>query len=179
MSKPSTKKKSSLLAPIDSRAAALEAIQQSAIAFFAVALIQGVVGVFLSPTMLIDAAIFVALGLALFYFKSRIVALLLLLLSGFMAISTIMNAAGLSANGGSNVFVALVVVGAALRAVEATFKLHGRFAHEPDDFSPNEPLPLEPPKQTESGFSTLEKALVGLVLLLLVGLAFVVVVVIG
>jgi hypothetical protein len=132
MSKPAARKKANLLEPINSRAVALEVIKQSAIAFFVVGIIQGVVGIFLWPTMLFDAVLYVVLGLALLYLRSRIVALLLLLLSGAALVMTVMNSAGITV-GGSNVFVALVVCGAALRAVEATFKLHGRFAHEPDE----------------------------------------------
>ena len=179
MSRTSTKKKNSPFAKIDSRSVALEAIQQSAIAFVAVGIIQGAVGFFLSPTLLIDAALFIGLGLMLAFLKSRIVALVLLPLSVVMLVTTVMYAAGLSVKGGSNVFVALVVCWAALRAVEATFKLHGRFAHEPTEFSTDELLPPDERKLAEPRFTMLERVLIGLVMLLLLGLVIVVVVGVG
>lgn len=178
MSRPATRKKANLLEPINSRAVALEVIKQSAIAFFVVGIIQGVVGIFLWPTMLFDAVLYVVLGLALLYLRSRIVALLLLLLSGAALVMTVMNSAGITV-GGSNVFVALVVCGAALRAVEATFKLHGRFAHEPDEGHLDQLAPTTEPAQTKSGLTPLEWALVGLALLLVMVLLVVVLLVMG
>ena len=141
--------------------------------------IEGVIGFFLIPDMLYDAALYIVLGLILLLTKSRIAAVLLMILSGFSVFVTFTNMLGFTASGGGNVVVAMFIFFGAIKAVDATFKLHGRFAHESDDFSLNEPLPFETPKPTGLGFSTLEKALVGLVLLLLVGLVFVVLVVIG
>jgi hypothetical protein len=178
MSKPAARKKANLLEPINSRAVALEVIKQSAIAFFVVGIIQGVVGIFLWPTMLFDAVLYVVLGLALLYLRSRIVALLLLLLSGAALVMTVMNSAGITV-GGSNVFVALVVCGAALRAVEATFKLHGRFAHELDEGQLDQLAPTTESAQAKSGLTSLEWALAGLALLLVMVLLVVVLLVMG
>ncbi len=181
MSRPSTKKKTSLLEPINSRAVALEAIQQSAIAFVVVGVLQGILGLFLSPTMLIDAFILIALGLLLAFLKSRVVALVLLPLAIMMLVFTILNSAGLTDNGGTNVFLGLVVCWAALRAVEATFKLHGRFAHEPDEVrvekgtAVNEPQP----PQTKPRFTTLEWGLLVLALLLVMVLLVVILLVLA
>ena len=178
MSRPAARKKANLLEPINSRAVALEVIKQSAIAFFVVGIIQGVVGIFLWPTMLFDAVLYVVLGLALLYLRSRIVALLLLLLSGAALVMTVMNSAGITV-GGSNVFVALVVCGAALRAVEATFKLHGRFAHEPDEGYLDQLAPTTELTQTKSILTPLEWVLLALALLLLLVLPVVIVLLIG
>jgi hypothetical protein len=95
-------------------------------------------------------------------------------------VMTVLNSAGITV-GGSNVFVALVVCGAALRAVEATFKLHGRFAHEPDEahLTNWHPPPTTESAQAKSGLTPLEWALVGLALLLVMVLLVVVLLVLG
>jgi hypothetical protein len=57
------------------------------------------------------------------------VAALVLLVSAVIGAGvTFANKAGADLGGGNNIFLALIVLWAALRAVEATFKLHGRFA---------------------------------------------------
>ncbi len=178
MSKPATRKKANLLEPINSRAVALEVIKQSAIAFGVVGIIQGIVGIFLWPTMLFDAVLYGVLGLALLYLRSRIVALLLLLLSGAALVMTVMNSAGITV-GGTNVFLALVVCGAALRAVEATFKLHGRFAHEPDDVRLEMGTAVAPPQQNKPRLTMLEWGLLVLALLLVMVLLVVILLVMG
>jgi hypothetical protein len=62
--------------------------------------------------------------------KARTAAVLLLLLAGLAAVVTVMNKLGIMAEGGTNIILALIVLWAAVRAVEATFKLHGKFAKE-------------------------------------------------
>lgn len=179
MAKPSTKKKNSPFAAIDSRSAALEAIQMSAIAFVLVGVIQGVFGAFISLSLLYDAALFIGLGLLLSFLKSRIVALVLLPLSVIMLVFTVLNSAGLTNNGGSNVFLGLVVCWAALRAVEATFKLHGRFAHEPDEVKVEAVTAVDPPQQTKPRLTMLEWGLLVLALLLVMVLLVVILLLMG
>ena len=179
MSATSSKKKSNLFSKIESRAEALKIVKDISITFMVWGVIEGAIGFFLIPDMLYDAALYIVLGLILLLTKSRIAAVLLMILSGFSVFVTFTNMLGFTASGGGNVVVAMFIFFGAIKAVDATFKLHGRFAHALDDFSPNEPLPFDPPKPTGLGFSTLEKALAGLAFLLLVGLIVVVLVVIG
>ena len=61
------------------------------------------------------------------------------LLLGFVLVSagvTLANQAGANLGGGSNLFLALAMLWVAIRAVEAAFKLHGRFQF--DDSAPGE-----------------------------------------
>lgn len=94
----------------------------------AMAGIQGGLAFFIAPSMLIDAALYAGLGLILMKWKARRAAVLLLVLSGFAALVTAMNKLGLMSEGGTNIILALIVFWAAIWAVEATFKLHGKFA---------------------------------------------------
>lgn len=124
------KPKKGMFAKIENRDDALKTIRDTSIAFLVVAGIQGAIVIFLAPSGLLDAALYVILGLILMKWKSRTAAVLLLLLSGLSAVVTVMNKLGLMSEGGSNILLALIVFWAAVRAVEATFKLHGKFAKE-------------------------------------------------
>jgi hypothetical protein len=118
---------------------------------------------------------------------------LLLLLSGSMVVVTFLNRFGITNDGGTNIFLALLVFWSATRAVEATFKLHGRFAPRPGGFGPDEMvIPEELTRPRPPGFSldelmqsdkpnprftTLEWVLIGLaglLVIVLLGVVFVV-----
>jgi hypothetical protein len=158
-----------------------------------IGVIQGLIGFFLFPTVLIDAALYVVLGLVLMFVKSRIAAVLLLLLSGMSVVITIMNRLGITADGGTNIFLAIIIFWTAIKAMEATFKLHGRFAPRPGGFGPDEMvIPEELTRPRPPGFSldelmqsdkpkprftTLEWVLIslaGLLVIVLLGVVFVV-----
>jgi hypothetical protein len=47
-----------------------------------------------------------------------------------MTFTTFLNKAAVISEGGSNIILALIVLWAGVRATEATFKLHGKFAKE-------------------------------------------------
>jgi hypothetical protein len=79
-------------------------------------------------SMLIDVGIFAICGFFLWRFHSRTAAVILLVLSVLELINTYINNAGGHSNGGKNIGLASIVCYVAIRAVEATFKLHGRFA---------------------------------------------------
>lgn len=121
------KRGTGLFSPIVTRDAALKVIRSASFGFFIVAAIQGGVGVFLSPDMLIDATLFAVLAGILLKWKSRIAAVLLLVLSVMAFIVTILNLKAIMAEGGTNIFLAAIVMWISVRAVEATFKLQGRF----------------------------------------------------
>jgi hypothetical protein len=124
------KSKKGMFAKIENRDDALKTIKETSIAFLVVAGIQGALGVFIAPSVLVDAALYAILGLILMKWKARTAAVLLLLLAGLAAVVTVMNKLGIMAEGGTNIILALIVLWAAVRAVEATFKLHGKFAKE-------------------------------------------------
>jgi len=120
--------KRGLFTPIKTHEEALKTVRDSAIAFFVLAGIQGLIGVFLAPSILMDAAVIVVLGLILMKWRSRVAAVLLLVLSLGEAIVTVLNRIGSTSSGGTNMILAAIMVITAIRAVEATFKLRGKLA---------------------------------------------------
>ncbi|GJM42599.1 MAG: hypothetical protein DHS20C20_28810 [Ardenticatenaceae bacterium] len=172
MSPSPAKKKNSIFSKIENRVEALKVIKESSIAFIVIGIIQGAVGFFLFPTMLVDAALNIVLGLILMFAKSRIAAVLLLLLAGASVVTTFLNRLGVIANGGTNIFLAIIIFWTAIKAVEATFKLHGKFAQAQSvgdsTFEIQTPEMPEQPNSSEPRFATGEWALIGLVILLVV-----------
>jgi hypothetical protein len=125
-------KKPGLFSKIDSREDALKTSKDSAGAFLFVALIQAALAYFVSPIMLIDAGMYALLGAILWKWNSRTAAVLLLLLGSASLIMTVLNRIGITSEGGQNIILGLIVLWVAIRAVEATFKLHGRFSTAQD-----------------------------------------------
>ncbi|MCD4802604.1 MAG: hypothetical protein K8R16_06645 [Anaerolineales bacterium] len=124
------KKKSSMFAKIESRDDALKVIKDASIGFFFIAVLQAGLGFFIAPSLMIDAVLYAILAGVLLKWKSRIAAVLLLLLAGGALVMTFLNTIGATAMGGSNIILGLVILWAAVRAVEATSRLHGEFAEE-------------------------------------------------
>ena len=124
------KKKASMFAKIDSRDDALKVIKDTSIGFFFIAVLQAGLGFFIAPSLIIDAVLYAILAGVLLIWKSRIAAVLLLLLAGGALAMTFLNMIGITAVGGNNVFLGLIIFWAAIKAVEATFKLKGKFAEE-------------------------------------------------
>jgi hypothetical protein len=121
-------KKMGLFSKIETRADALKLTRDASIGFLFLAGLQGVLGAMIAPTMLIDAIILGLLGLILMKWCSRTAAVLLLLVSLGQTGVTVLNRMGVTSSGGKNVFLAVLMLIVAVRAVEATFKLQGRFA---------------------------------------------------
>jgi hypothetical protein len=130
MAKP-TQKKKGLFSRIETRQDALKQVRDAALGFLFVAGLFGLAGLLLGPALLGDAVILAVLGLILMKCHSRMAAVLLLLISLGQAGVTVLNRLGVTAMGGKNIFLAIIMVIVAVRAVEATFKLHGRFASPP------------------------------------------------
>ncbi len=95
-----------------------------------VAAIQLIIGFLILPNIILDGILFAVFGLILWKWNSRISAIILLLLSCATVVITFMNKIGNTSSGGTNVFLAIILLVVAIRAIEATFKLHGRFAKE-------------------------------------------------
>jgi hypothetical protein len=125
-------KKLGLFSKISSRDDAIKIIKDSAMAFIVVGILNGAIGFWLMPSMVIDAIIYIVLGFLLRRFYSRVVALILLLLSGASIFVTFMNLTAAQKQGGTNVVLAVIVFIAAVRAVEATVKLRDKFKLEDD-----------------------------------------------
>lgn len=120
-------KKSGLFEPIENREGALKMVWDAAKAFYLLAGIQILIGLFLMPELITDGIGFVILAFCLHKFSSRVAASLLLLLSGISLLVTVLNLAGVSSHGGRNIWLAVIVVVVAARATEATFRLHGQY----------------------------------------------------
>ena len=125
--------KKGFFAPFASRDEALKGVKDVSNAFYVVAGIQGLVGYFVAPSLILDAVAFAVLATALRLWKSRVAAILLLILSTITLVTTVMSRMGLADMGGGNIFLALIVFWAAIKATEAAFKLHGRFAKDKGD----------------------------------------------
>lgn len=108
---------------IKNKEEALYIIKQCSYGFFFVAALFIILGFFVSIGTIIDGIIFLILGLLLFFLKSRIAAILLLLNSGAGIVITLMNMLGIS-SGGTNIFLAIIVVYISIAAVYSTFKYH-------------------------------------------------------
>jgi len=124
------KKKARMFAKIESRDDALQTIKDTSIGFFFIAVLQAGLGFFIAPSLMVDAVLYAILAGVLLKWKSRIAAVLLLLLAAGALAMTFLNMIGVTALGGNNVILGLLIFWAAIRAVEATFKLQGKFTEE-------------------------------------------------
>lgn len=123
-------KKKGLFSKIESREDALKMVKDATLGFYLVAGIQAVLFFIAGGSALVDAVIYAVCGFFLRRFSSRAAAVILLILALVVTGVTLANKTGANIGGGNNIFLALVVLWAAIRAVEATFKLHGRFASD-------------------------------------------------
>ena len=121
------KPKKGIFAKIENRDDALKTIKYTSIVSLVVAGIQVAIVVFLDPSFPNHASFYAIFALILMKWKSRTAAVLLLWISGLAVSVTIMRL-GVMLERGANIILALIVLWAAVRAVEATFKLHGKFA---------------------------------------------------
>ena len=129
-------KKKGWFSKIESRADALKVVKDTSTGFFVVAALQAALSFLVGFSVLFDAVVYVVGGFFLRRFNSRIAAVVLLVLALFGAGVTVANKLGENLGGGNNIFLALIVLWAAVRAVEATFKLHGKYSAET---SPSQP----------------------------------------
>lgn len=123
-----TERKSGIFSKIETSDDALKAVRSTSAVFFVVAAIQAVVGFVLDAGLWFDAIAFALFGFLLRRFNSRAAAVVLLLLAVLGLLVTFANKIGAGTGGGTNIFLAALVVGAGIRAVRATWKLHGLLA---------------------------------------------------
>ncbi|MGA1825215.1 MAG: hypothetical protein ACMUIP_11195 [bacterium] len=121
-------KKVGMFGKIESKEDALKTIKDCAVGFFFLAVLQSVIGYFIAPGLIIDGILYAALAAILLKWNSRVAAVLLLLLGTAAAISTMLNMLGITSSGGNNIILAIMIFWAAIRSVEAAFKLHGKYA---------------------------------------------------
>ena len=129
-------KKMGWFSKIESRADALKVVKDTSTGFFVVAAIQAALSFWVGFSVLFDAAIYVVGGFFLRRFNSRVAAIVLLLLALLGAGVTVANKLGENLGGGNNIFLALILLWAAVRAVDATFKLHSKYCVETSPVQP-------------------------------------------
>ncbi len=123
-------KKQKWFAKIETRDDALRVVKDTSMGFFFVAALQAALSFLVGFSIIFDAVIYAFGGFFLRRYNSRAAAVVLLILAVVGTGVTFANRAGADFGGGNNIFLALIVLWAAIRAVEATFKLRGRFSAE-------------------------------------------------
>ncbi|HEY9626993.1 MAG TPA: hypothetical protein V6C84_06810 [Coleofasciculaceae cyanobacterium] len=122
-----TAKKVKWFSKIESREDAERVVKGCAFVFFIVAAIQTALSFIFGYLALVYAAIYIACGFFIRKFHSRVAAIIALLLTiKGLFVTLVMVASGIIS--GSSIFPALAFVWCAMRAVEATFKLHGKYS---------------------------------------------------
>ena len=123
-------KKKRWLTKIENREDALKMVKDTTTGFFVVAGIIAAISFVLGFSLLIDAALYTVGAFFIRKYNSRAAAVMLLILASVSAGITLANMTGANLGGGNNLFLAIIIFWAAIRAVEATYKLHGRFSAE-------------------------------------------------
>ena len=123
-------KKKNWITKIESRDDALKMVKDTSMGFFVYAGIMVVASFALGFSLLIDAAIYAVGAFFLRRYNSRGAAIVLLIITSIGAVVTLANMAGANLGGGKNIFIAAIFAWAAIRSVEATFKLHGSLSEE-------------------------------------------------
>ncbi len=139
---PEPTKKKGMFSKIETREDALKALRDCAGGFFVVAGLQALLGALLAPSLIIDAVVLAVLAFILRQWRSRVAAVLLLILSVMILGVTVGNRLGVVSQGGGNIFLAIIMVLVGIRAAQATFLLGGKLAAA----APS--APLRPPAQT-------------------------------
>lgn len=121
-------KKNSWFSKIENREDALKVIKDTSTAFIAIAILQAILSYFIGRSILIDGIINAGGAYFLRRFNSRAAAVVLLIVAAVSVGITIANLLGAELGTGTNILMAIIVFWAGVRAVEATFKLRGRFA---------------------------------------------------
>ena len=121
-------KKQGWFSKIETRDDAIKVVKDTSLVFFFVAVLQAVLSFLLDFSVLFDVFVYGVGGFFLRRNNSRAAAVVLLVLAAIGAGVTFANKVGANLGGGTNIFLALIVLWAGIRAVEATFKLRGRFS---------------------------------------------------
>lgn len=105
--------------------------------FFFIAVLQGAIGTWMATQYpdsgfdlgetIVDVALYAGCAAWLRWGRSRIAAVILLITATVALGTTIATQLKIIQGGGKSVVVALIVFWSAIKAVEATFKLRGRF----------------------------------------------------
>ena len=117
------KKKNTWFGKIETRDEAIKVIKDASNGFYFLAALQIVLGYFIMGALaIVDGVIFAVCAFLLRKFNSRVVAVILLLLSVAGLVVTGMNKFG-GGSGGQNLFLAVIMIWVSIRAIQATFGL--------------------------------------------------------
>lgn len=132
MEKPATQTRyKTWLSPIESREEASNIVRECTVVLLFLAALQALFAFKYGYSLLIGATAFALGGAALRLWPNKITAIVILAIALANAAVTLANNAGIDIGGGKNVAMALIVAWTGLKAVEAVFKLRGRFAVKP------------------------------------------------
>jgi len=124
-------KKQILFSKIENRSDAERMTQACAYGFFTIAILQGAFGLLFPITnkaLILDAIVWLILGLLILKIKSRIAATIALLMSLISLFVTFQNKITPDQGmGGSNIILAIIIFLVSIRALEATVKLGEKF----------------------------------------------------
>ena len=107
---------------------AVKIVRAASLAFIAVGCFFTIASVWSSYELWVHGLAYIVLGFMLRQLKSRVIALLLVLLAVMTALIALKVFSGQNISMALNVILSVVVFGIGLRAVEATFKLRARKA---------------------------------------------------
>lgn len=121
-------RKLGIFAKIRQEEDAVKVVGAASLAFFIAGGLFMILSYWYGPELWVDGVAYVVLGFLLRTFKSRIVAILLLLLAIVTVLLALKIFSGHGFSGGLNIILAAFVVWVGARAVEATFKLRAKKA---------------------------------------------------
>lgn len=117
------KKKNAWYGKIETKEEALKVIKDASNGFYFLAALQIVLGYFImGASAIVDGVIFAVCAFLLRKLNSRVVAIILLLLSVGGLIVTGINKFG-GGTGGRNIILAVIMIWTSIRAIQATFEL--------------------------------------------------------
>jgi hypothetical protein len=119
-------KKLGIFAKIRQEEDAVKVVGAASLAFFIAGGLFMILSYWYGPELLVDGIAYIVLGFLLRTFRSRIVAILLLLLAIVTVLLALKIFSGHGFSGGLNIILAAFVVWVGVRAVEATFKLRAK-----------------------------------------------------
>jgi hypothetical protein len=124
------KKKNALFSKIESREEALKVVKDASTGFYIIAALNAALAFIIGFSILFDAIVYLVGGFLIRKYNSKVAAICLLIFASMGAMVTVANKAGANLGGGNNIFLAVIILWAAIRAVDATFKLKKQFAIE-------------------------------------------------
>jgi len=114
-------------------------IKQSSYVFLGVGALHILLGFIIGVGTIIDGFLMAGLGAFLYFFQSRIAAVILVLLGTYGVYATFINKITEEGVGGRNVFLSIIMLYAAIIAVWASFKYNDNSSSAPSSPQENKP----------------------------------------